>query len=90
MNIYALEGHKVKVVEQTANSGYKEDVELIRKHCVIDKEYTVDYTIVHSSSTDVYLKEIPNIRFNSVNFVDVSYQSEHIDIQHNDWDLYND
>lgn len=89
MNIWALEGHKVKVTENTINCGYESDSDEVKANCELEKEYTVDYTVVHSSSTDVYLKEFPNISFNSVNFEDVKEQDEEMDKEHEDWARYN-
>jgi len=49
---------------------------------LIGKIFTIDYTNVHGWSTSVYLEEIPNISFNSVNFVDVILQSKEDDNKH--------
>jgi hypothetical protein len=87
MNIYALEGHKVKC--ETLEAGYDYDKEIAKRHLELSKEYTIDYTIVDSWSTDVYLKEIPNQRFNSVFFEDAVEQSEKDDKNHPDWRRYN-
>lgn len=71
MDIYAKKGHKVKVTKETANNGLKSCKEMVADYLTIGKIYTVEQTIVHSSSTDVELVEIPDIYFNSVCFVDV-------------------
>jgi hypothetical protein len=89
MNIWALEGHKVKVTNKTINSGYKHDSEQVKKLCEIDKIYTVEHTEVHSCSTFVCLKEFPGVLFNSVNFEDAVEQSEEDDMRHEDWWIYN-
>lgn len=89
MNIWALEGHKVTISEKSANSGYKFDSDRVKQLCKIGEIYTVDETIVNSSSTSVYLKEFPAICFNSVNFEDVDIQTEDKDELHSDWDYYN-
>lgn len=89
MNIYAIEGHKVKVTEDTINNGYKYDKEKVKRLCELNKEYTVSRTEVHSSSTKVYLKEFPGVSFNSVNFEDAVEQSKEDDRQHDNWDHYN-
>lgn len=70
MNIHAEKGHRVKVTEITKNNGREDDKEKVKNILEIDKPYTVDRTIVHQSSTDVYLVGFPDICFNSVNFSD--------------------
>jgi hypothetical protein len=70
MNIHAKKGDIVFVTEKTINSGYDHDSDLAKKYLEIGKPYTVDHTEVDGWHTDVYLSEIPNIGFNSVNFVD--------------------
>jgi hypothetical protein len=87
MNIYALEGHKVKC--STFDAGYDYDKEVAKKHLELGKEYTIHYTIVDSWSTDVFLTEFPNIKFNSVFFEDVVEQSEEDDKNHPNWSWYN-
>ena len=89
MNIYAIKGHRVKVTKDTMNNGSKYDKEQIAKLCELDKEYTVDCTLVSSRSTTVYLKEFPDEIFNSVNFKDVVEQSEEDDRQHAYWSNFN-
>jgi len=86
MNIYALEGHKVKC--HTFNAGYDYHKEIAKEHLEIGKEYTIDKTIVDSYHTDVWLKEFPNVKFNSVFFEDVTEQSEDEDKLHPDYNLY--
>ena len=90
MNIYALVGHKVKVTEESINSGYGNDIYIVQQLLKINKEYTVDHTEVNGWSTGVYLKEFPDIRFNSVSFVDVKKQPKRLDKKHHDWSRYND
>ncbi|ENA1795746.1 hypothetical protein ABF176_002599 [Flavobacterium psychrophilum] len=80
MNIYAIEGHKIKCVRLSA--GYRFHQELAEKYLEVEKEYTVEKTDVDSYHTDVYLKEIPNINFNSVFFEDVEKQSKDDDKKH--------
>lgn len=86
MEIYALEGHKVKCVTMTA--GYKHDQEIAKQHLLLNEIYTVDHTDVHNSLTDVYLKEIPEVRFNSVFFDDVEPQSQTDNEKHSDYWRY--
>jgi hypothetical protein len=66
MNIYALKGHKVRCKNLTG--GYDSEKDLAKKHLEIGKEYTIEKTIVDNWSTDVWLEEIPDVRFNSVFF----------------------
>lgn len=87
MEIYALEGHKVKCVTMTA--GYKHDQEIAKQHLLLNEIYTVEHTDVHNSFTDVYLKEIPEVRFNSVFFDDVEFQSLKNNQKHKDYARYN-
>lgn len=68
MNIYAKEGYKV--VADNLNCGWPSDAQKAQKYLVKGQVYTVEYTIVDSWSTDVRLKEFPNILFNSVHFKD--------------------
>lgn len=85
MHIYALKGFKVIV----RRAGNERDGELIRKHLVIGKEYTVEKTEVHNWHTDVFLQEVPDIAFNSVSFEDVSEQIIDDDRNHPDWARFN-
>jgi len=90
MNIYALEGHKVIMTEETAKNGYDYDKVELKKYLVqIDTIYTVERTEVGDCHTHVYLTEIPNVAFNSVNFEDVTEQPEDEDRLHPDWNYYN-
>lgn len=68
MNIYAEEGHKV--VFSNPNAGLFIHQEMAAKHLTVGETYTVDYTDVGGWSTDVYLKEVDGVRFNSVLFED--------------------
>jgi hypothetical protein len=86
MNIFALENHKVIVTEETSKCGFQGDQEQVQKLLEIGKEYTIEKTIVSSSYTSVFLKEFPNIVFNSVMFEDVVSQTEENDAKHLDYD----
>lgn len=68
MNIYANSGHKV--VAKHLDWGYEPDKEQAHKYLEQDAIYTVSYTEVSSWHTDVYLEEIPGVKFNSVHFED--------------------
>lgn len=86
MNIYALRGHKVRCKNLTG--GYDSEEDLAKRHLEIGKEYTIEKTVVDNWSTDVWLEEIPDIRFNSVFFEDAEEQSEEKTQQHPDFIRY--
>jgi hypothetical protein len=88
MNIYALEGHKVRCTNLTG--GYDHHQETAKKHLAVGQEYTVEYTDVGSWHTDVYLKEFPDVNFNSVFFEDVTEQPHDLSKEHHDYKYYND
>lgn len=88
MNIYALKGHKVKAVDTTP--GYHYQIQRAEKYLKIGKVYTVEYTEVHSESTDVVLQEIPGVEFNSTCFEDLRPQAEKDDRKHEDYARWND
>lgn len=69
MNIYANRGSFVLVTKETAHNGYDHDKKDVEDNLQIGKLYTVHKTIVHSSSTEVYLMEFPDKKWNSVNFI---------------------
>lgn len=62
-------GSKVKVTNESFKNGYESDQEKVKKYLEIGKEYTVSKVNEMSWATDVYLEEVPSVRFNSVNFV---------------------
>jgi len=68
MNIYAK--HGAKVVFAYPDNGYDHDIETAKKHLVVGKTYTIDHTDVYDWHTDVWLIEVPGVRFNSVHFQD--------------------
>lgn len=71
MNIHAKKGHKVIVTNETAKNGYKPDREIVVKWLEIGQIYTIEKTVVFDFHTEVYLREIPDVPFNSVNFEDL-------------------
>lgn len=71
MNIHAEYGDKVKVTKITVLNGYKGDSDSVKKHLTIDKVYTVDWVDIGNWKSTVYLIEVPDVGFNSTNFVDV-------------------
>jgi len=70
MNIYSKPGTKVKVdfVKGKVQGGYESDKEMIIKYLDLKKTYTVEYIEIHDSCSYVYLKEVPDIGFNTVCF----------------------
>lgn len=62
-------GSRVKVTTESLKNGYESDQEKVKKYLEIGKEYTVSKVNEMSWTTDVYLEEVPGVRFNSVNFV---------------------
>jgi hypothetical protein len=70
MDIYAKEGTKVIFANPTW--GYQFDQKMAAKHLKEGAVYTVERTDVDSWHTDVYLKEVPGIAFNSVHFVEAA------------------
>ena len=87
MNIYSLEGQKVKL--STLEAGYSYQKEIVSNNLKLGEIYTVDFTVVHSSSAEVYLKEFPSISFNSVFFSDVKKQPKTDDKKHPHYFFYN-
>lgn len=76
MNIFADEGTKVTPAFKDGKpfGGYSADEEKVAQHLKEGEWYTVEYTEVHNWSTDVFLKEFPNVRFNSVNLLEKEKQ----------------
>jgi hypothetical protein len=75
MDIWATPG--TKVIFDAPNAGYPHDQEKLKKYgLVVGRVYTVDYTVIHSSSTDVYLVGFPDVYFNSVNFGEIAIPAE--------------
>ncbi len=68
MNIYAKSGHKVVVTERGMRSGYEAHIATAKQHLTVGQVYTVDHTEVGDFHTDVFLKEIPGVAFNSLHF----------------------
>tara|TARA_R110000803_G_scaffold3218_2_gene10966 strand:+ start:3194 stop:3496 length:303 start_codon:yes stop_codon:yes gene_type:complete len=70
MDINSKKGDKVRVTRESIKNGYSGVRRHAMKHLEVGKEYTIEYTIVYESVTDVYIKEIPKEVFNSVSFED--------------------
>ena len=83
MNIYALKGHKVRLVY--TEMAYHYQTEDIKKHLKLGDIYIVEKTEVYGEFTNVYLQEVPGISFNSTAFEDVEPQPEERDKQHPDY-----
>lgn len=71
MNIYSKKGDHITVTKESIKSGYGCDIEKAKIHLSVGRIYTVEKTVVFHSRTKVYLQEIPDIEFNSVQFVNV-------------------
>lgn len=69
MNIYANEGDQVRFV---GKNGLPSDLEKAEKHLKTQEIYTVECVLVGHWSSTVFLKEIPDVGFNSVCFEDVN------------------
>lgn len=61
-----------KVIYAYTDTGYPYDQKIAGKYLTVGGIYTIAYMDVHSSSTEVFLKEFPNVSFNSVIFTQVS------------------
>jgi len=72
MDIYAKEGHRITVTDETINYGYNHHKETANKYLKAGNIYTVDHTDVDGWHTDVYIKEVPGVAFNSIHFEDVA------------------
>lgn len=65
MDIYSEPGTKVRF---TGRNGSDCDLLMSKSYLVVGRVYTVDHTEVANYSTDVFLKEFPDVPFNSVHF----------------------
>lgn len=70
MNIYAKNGDKI--VFSNPDAGYKPHQTTAKEHLESGGIYTVEKTLVSNWHTDVYVKELPGIAFNSVLFEDMT------------------
>lgn len=81
MNIWAKSGDKVVYLDQ---GGYTGDKDFARANGFVKGQvYTVDHTVVHSSSTDVYFQGIDGC-YNSVMFEDLE---EYVDSEETPFDM---
>lgn len=74
MNVHAKNGDKVKFTNPKA--GYDSDIEKTKKYLKLGEVYTIEKTEVDSWFTHVWLKEIPEVYFNSVHFIDYTPKEE--------------
>jgi hypothetical protein len=72
MNIYAMEGHKVRLV--TLDAGYPNEREQVQELMKIGDILTVKTTYPSGWSSSVTFEEFPNMKFNTVFFEDVEPQ----------------
>jgi len=70
MNIYAAK-KGVMVVFNHPKAGYPLHQKTAAAHLIVGQVYVVERVEVGSWHTDVWLKEVPDVRFNSVLFDDV-------------------
>lgn len=66
MDIYSEIGSKV--IFAFPENGLQGDIDIAKKYLVLNNEYTIEEINVGSWSTDVCLKEIPGVSFNSCLF----------------------
>lgn len=66
MDIYTPIGSKV--IFSFPNNGTEHEQNIAKKYLILNKEYTIEKIEIGSWHTDVFLKEIKNISFNSVLF----------------------
>lgn len=71
MDIYAKEGTKVIVTEDSIKNGYDYVEEHAREFLKVGETYTIKETVVSGWYTDVYLEEFPKEKFSSVSFDDI-------------------
>lgn len=69
MELFTPSGKKVEVA--TFNAGRLYEKEEVKRFLKKGVHYTVEKTIVHNFSSEVYLKEFPAISFNTVFFKNV-------------------
>lgn len=68
MNTDVKPGDKVRFTRPHA--GYQSDQRLTAAKFTVGSKYTVERMLTHSFYTDVFLKEVPGVKFNSVQFED--------------------
>ena len=68
MNIYAKEGYKITVTEESIKNGSDTDRRRAEKYLEVGKIYTVDSIVVMAWTSRVLIKELPKLTFNTVLF----------------------
>jgi hypothetical protein len=71
MDTHSKEGTKVIVTKFSISNGYTSQIKQAKKHLKVGGQYTVDRTEVSGWHTNVFIKEFPDIAFNSVLFEDI-------------------
>ncbi|MBC6992247.1 hypothetical protein [Hymenobacter sp. BT491] len=82
MSIFALPGHKVRLVEHFVHRGSEWDQAAAKRHLTVGGIYTVRQTRVFSSHSVVEFEEVPGVSFNTIYFEFLTPQSEEEDQQH--------
>lgn len=60
-----------KVIFSFPDAGYDSDIELAKEYLVLGERYTIKSIRVDKFYTDIILKEVPDIIFNSIQFKNV-------------------
>ena len=68
MNIYAKEGYKITVTEESIKNGSDTDRRRAEKYLEVGKIYTVDSIVVMAWTSRVLIKDLPKLTFNTVLF----------------------
>lgn len=95
MELFALQGHKVKLCEDCLKPGTSDEAKELRgliKRKVLEfgKEYTIHHTDVESMSTYIVLEEYPQLYLNNIFFESILEQSELDDMKHKDYYRFNE
>ena len=69
-----------KIICYSIDVGRVFDVQQAHKYLKKDKIYTIESIIVHGYSTEITLQEIPNVKFNSINFIQYNEPTHQIKI----------
>lgn len=88
MDIYSRRGTKVEFTGRGGGDWSREHAK--KAGLVIGQVYTVEYTDVHSSSTDVHLLEFPGTSFNSCLFDEPLDPKRRVEYQHWEPDISGD
>lgn len=72
MSLDTKKGDKITITDATCNNGFESDRLLIRKHLKPGENYTVKYVDLGKFYSVVYIEEVPDVAFNTVNFENVT------------------